>query len=294
MINNHRTRSYDIFKNLKMNKKMMLAIPFFILVLLFVIIPVIIIITYAFLPTSSGDISHNWEILNHSVILKILRSIYISFVSTLVCVLIAYPFCYFLSMSKNKAYKSIVMLIITAPIWSSLLIKLIGLKTLFDTINGAGNSTYGDIFTIIGLTYIYLPFMMMPLYNSFETLPKNLIYASRDLGRNFFSTFFKVILPYTKQALIAGITLVYLPSLTSVAISAFLNNNNDGTLIGGIIEGSASNANSSDIALARVSVLSLVIGLIILFMYAIYVLTPKLYKLIKQTNSMKASLLNEK
>ena len=294
MISNKELKTYDFFKNFRMNKKLLLAIPFFILTLLFIVIPLIIIITYAFLPTSAGSIEDNWEILNSSVMMKILRSIYISLASTLICIFIAYPFCYFLSMSKNKIYKSVVMLVVTAPIWSSLLIKLIGLKTLFDTINGAGNSTYGDVFTMIGLVYIYLPFMMMPLYNSLESLPKNLIYASRDLGRNFVTTFFKVILPYTKHALIAGITLVYLPSLTSVAVSAFLNNNNDGTLIGGIIEGSAGNANNSDIALARVSVLSLTIGLIILGMYGIYTLTPKVYKMIKKSNSKRMEKVNEK
>ncbi|GHU47822.1 hypothetical protein FACS1894218_3100 [Bacilli bacterium] len=146
----------------------------------------------------------------------------------------------------------------------SFLVKLIGLKTFFDLCAGYDNSTYGNMFTVIGLIYLYLPFMIMPIYSVLNDMPKNLVYASYDLGYGGFRTFLKVVVPYTKTALVSGITLVFLPSLTTVAVPQFLNNNNNGSMIGDLIVDQGQAGLTSDIALARASTLSLVLSLLML------------------------------
>jgi spermidine/putrescine transport system permease protein len=117
--------------------------------------------------------------------------------------------------------------------------------------------------------------MIMPLYSVLNDMPKNLVYASYDLGYGPFKTFFKVTLPYTRGALASGITLVFLPALTTVAVPQFLNNNNDGSMIGDIIVDQGQSGLTSDIALARASTLSLVLSLILLVGFLCYIIFYK-------------------
>ena len=284
---NNKYYSYYKIKDTKLftnkfvfSKGLLLALPYIFITLLFVIVPLIVILINAFTP-STGNINDNWGVLTGTIWIKIGKSIYISIVTTIFILLIAFPFSYFLSLSNNKVWKSILIIITTAPIWVNMLVKLIGIKTIFDLINDVQNSTYGDIYTILGLTYIYLPFMIIPLYNSLNTIPKNLINASKDLGRNNFYTFIFVIIPWCKNALISGIVLVLLPCFTTVAVPSFLNNNNDAGLIGDVIINQGENGLNSPIALSRTSVLVLVVSSIVLLIYGIIVYLPKLYFLIK-------------
>ncbi|GAA5414652.1 ABC transporter permease [Ureaplasma ceti] len=275
------TNKFTITNNL------FLIIPFILITLIFVVIPLIVILVNAFTPGKNSTVAENWGVITGTVGIKIGKSTYISIVSTILTVLISFPFAYGLSMSKNKIFKVIVMLIITAPVWTNLLIKLIGLKTLFDLMNHAENSTYGPIFTILGLTYLYIPFMIIPLYTALESLPKNLINASKDLGRNSFYTFFAVILPWCKQALISGVVLVLLPCFTTVAVPSFLNNDNNGGLIGNTIIHQGENGLSSKVALSRTSVLALVVSAAMFVIYGLIVWTPKLVKVIRKAAAKK-------
>ncbi len=269
------------------NKRLWLVVPFALLTLILVIIPLIMVIVQAFIPVSGGSVNDNWSIVTGTVWEKIGKSLYISITATIFAIILAYPFCYFLSFNKSKLFKSIVLLTITAPIWSSLLIKLIGLKTFFDVINGEMNSTYGDIFTIIGITYMYVPFMIIPLYTTLEAMPRSLIDASKDLGHNSIRTFFYIVVPYTKNALFSGISLVLLPAFTSVAIPAFLNNANNGDMIGNIIIDQGQNGLESRIAIARASALSLLVSLVMFLVYGLIVLSPKMYRSIMRYKSQR-------
>ena len=290
-----RNISNKVFKpKQKFSKQILLVIPFILLSLLLVITPMIMILIKSFLPTESGSSTLNWSYMDGFVWGKILLSIILAIIATFLCVLIAYPFSYFLSFGSSKLFKTIVVIIITAPIWTSFLVKLIGLKTFFDICAGYNNSTYGHIWTVIGMTYIYLPFMILPLYNTLEDMPKNLIYASKDLGQNGLKTFFKVVLPYTKLALLSGLTLVFLPCVTTVAIPQFMNNAPNGATIGDIIVQEGEQAATSEIALARASTLSLVVSIIMLALYGLIALTPKVFKWFKEKKVSKNIIANEK
>ena len=257
------TKIKEFIKSPSNWRRIGLMLPYFLVAVIFIVIPMILMIVKSLSPTSSGPMTLNWQFMNGFIWQKILMSFIIAIITTVITILLAYPFAYFLCFSVHrKAVKALLILLITAPIWMSLLIKIIGLKTLFDCINGYQNSTYGNIFTVIGLVYIYLPFMIIPIYNVLEDMPKNLINASKDLGYTTFGTFFRVVLPYTKGALASGITLVFLPALTTVAVPQYMNSSASGTMIADIIMQEGIMAQTSDLSLARASTLSLVITLI--------------------------------
>ena len=260
-----------------------LILPFFLVALIFIVIPMILMIVKSFSPTSSGPMSLNWNFMNGFVWQKIAMSLLIAVITTVITMLLAYPFAYFLCFSvRSKAAKALLVLLVTAPIWMSMLIKIIGLKTLFDCINGYQNSTYGNVFTVIGLVYLYLPFMILPIFNVLEDMPKNLVNASKDLGYTTFGTFFKVVLPYTKGALASGITLVVLPSLTTVAVPQYMNASPSGTMIGDIMMQEGIMAQTSDLSLARASTFSFVIILVMVVAAAIIFGGIKIAKVIKR------------
>lgn len=261
-------------------KRFYLIIPFLLISIILIIAPIIVIIINVLQPVNS-NINDNWQIMTTTIWQKIGKSLWIAVVSTIIVLIISFPFAYGLSIFKNKIFQNLVIFFITTPVWINILIKLIGLKSIFDIINGQINSTYGDIYTILGLIYIYTPFMIMPIFSALQTLPKNLINASKDLGRNNFYTFINITIPWCKTAIISGITLVLLPCFTTVIVSGFMNNNNDGSLIGSVIMNQGDSGLNSKIALARTSVLVLVVSCVTLFVYLTLVYIPKLYFFIK-------------
>lgn len=263
----------------KFNKKLLLVLPFVIMSLILFVIPLMMVIIKSFLPTSAGGVGLNWSMMSSFVFGKIGLSILLALIATVICTILAYPFAYMMAFNRSKSFKAVVIVLITAPIWSSMLVKLIGLKTFLDVCAGYSNSTYGHIFTIIGLVYIYIPFMILPIYNVLDDMPRNLVFASQDLGQNMAKTFFKVVIPYSKTAFYAGLTMVFLPAVTTVAIPQFLNNSTNNATIGDIIVQEGEEGLISDIALARSSSLSLVVSIFVLVLYLFIAFLPKLFKL---------------
>ncbi len=263
--------------NKKFSRKFLLTLPYVIITLLFLIVPMLMIVIFSFLPVNGFSIIDNWNYVNTFVWEKIAISFFDAIITTIVVILISYPFAYFLAFNCSMKAKTIVILMITAPIWTSFLVKLIGLKTFFDFLNGYENSTRGQFFTIVGLVYLYTPFMILPLYNTLIELPKSLIFASKDLGRGNFNTFMNVVIPYTKAALFSGITLVFLPSFTTVAVPEFLNANPNGSLISDILMEEGGLALTSKISLARASSLSLILLLLMTAGYILFIFGRFIY-----------------
>lgn len=263
--------------NEQAKKRFLLTIPFLVITALFLILPMVMIFVKSFIPIGGHQVSDNWNFINGFVWNKILISFIDAIVATFVVMLISYPFAYFLAFNGSKTFKSLCILMITAPIWTSFLVKLIGLKTFFDAVNGYENSTSGQVFSIIGLVYLYTPFMVLPLYNTLVELPKNLIYASKDLGRGSIDTFFRIVIPYTKAALFSGVTLVFLPSLTTVAVPQFLNASPSGSLIADVLMEEGQLALASDISLARASSLSLLLLGLMTAGYLLFIVGKKIY-----------------
>ncbi|MBQ5543437.1 MAG: ABC transporter permease [Mycoplasmataceae bacterium] len=268
-----------MFKTLKtsdiFNSKFLLMLPFLIIALILIIVPTIIIIVYAFIPHYGLGEAANWKVMTLTTWQIIGWTLLTSFITTLLCIVIGFPFAYFLSSYQNKVFKAFALLVITSPIWSSTLFKLIGLKTMFDILNGAINSTYGDQYTILGYVYIFLPLMILPIYQILDGMPKNYKLASLDLGASKLKTFFLIILPYAKNGLISGITLVFIPSMMIISVTAYLNNASNSQLLGGEIYSQGSLGLDNKLSLSRASIISIVSALILLILWFLIVKIPK-------------------
>lgn len=277
---------------LKPDKKLLLALPFIAFTLIMFIIPLMIVVIKALTPVNAGGVqgtvSDNFAPVDDYFWTKIGKSVWISLAATALALVFSLPFCYFLVMVRHRGYKTMVILFATAPIWSSFLIKLIGLKSLFDLINTAAagtletNTTFGDGWTMLGIWYVYLPFMILPLYTVLDSMPKSYMLASRDLGWNAFSSFFLVVIPYCRSAMISGLILVLLPAFTTVAVPQFLNNANDSSMVGDYIFSLGETGVGSDVAVAQASAISLILGLFILGVYLLWWGVPRVVRLIKR------------
>ncbi|ADC31297.1 ABC-type spermidine/putrescine transport system permease component I [Mycoplasmoides gallisepticum str. F] len=285
-----------IAQTLKAPKKTWLILPYFLLLLVLFIIPLIIVLVNAFSPfsvqTQDGktipvDVSENFSIIDSFTITKMLKSFGLAIACTIICLVIAFPFAYILSITKSKLFKYSVVALVTAPIWNSFLIKVIGLKSLLDLIFGEANSTFGDGWSLLGLVYIFMPFMILPIYTVLISMPKNYMLASQDLGYNYFMSFFKIVIPYCKNAIISGVTLVLLPSFTTAGIGRFVNNANNGELIGGYLLSLGANGLESRVAISQASALSLTLAILILVFYTLFFVVPKIFGYLKKRSVLK-------
>ena len=286
MINKIFTKQNNIFpeKNKKIQKRFLFVLPLILLLICFCFIPLFFIFVKPF----QNNVNLTWMVVNKFIWQKILLSLVLSLISTFACIIISYPFCYLLIFNRKKIFKTISIILITMPIWLSFLIKIIGLKTFFDVCIGYSNSTYGHIFTIIGIVYMNLPFMILAIFNVLDGMPKNLILASYDLGQNWFKTFIKVIFPYTKVGFFFGVSIVFLSSITTVSIPQFMNNNNDGFMIGTILISESERGIINSIAASRISAISLITTVSALFFYFfIFVLPQMIFKIFQRKNFRK-------
>lgn len=212
----------------------------------FIIIPLLMILYYGL-----TDKSGNFTLMNLAQIttqenLKALGlALLLSFVSTLICLILAYPLAMILS-EKNVNQTSFIVLIFILPMWMNFLLRTLAWQNLLEK-NGVINmilhffhlpdltliNTPGAI--ILGMVYNFLPFMVLPIYNVLSKIDKDVIFAARDLGANSLQTFSKIILPLSVPGIISGITMVFVPSLTTFVISDLLGGSKI-LLIGNVIE----------------------------------------------------------
>lgn len=216
-----------------------LCIPYGLFLILFVIAPLLVIVYYAF-TNGEGQFTLNNFInffTDSNTIGTLLYSLFTALVTTVICLLIAYPVALILANSKLKK-KSVLLMLFIMPMWINFTLRVTALKEVLTTIEG--NLAYHPFLnTIIGMTYDFLPFMILPLYTTLEKIDKKLIEASNDLGANNRITFLKVTLPLSTPGIISGITMVFLPVMTNYVVLDMLYNS---TYIMGSLIGSYFNA----------------------------------------------------
>lgn len=247
---NARTPKTPIHKNGTaapgMPKAKWLSVPYLIWMIGFIIIPLIVIIYYGLTSSDGGFTLDNIAVILDPINLKALRiALELSLVSTAICLLIAYPLAMILSRSKMKSNSFIVMIIIL-PMWMNFLLRTIAwqnilektgvINTVLKILNlPALNIINTPAAIILGMVYNFLPFMVLPIYNTLIKIDKDVIDAARDLGANGTQTFLKIILPLSIPGVISGITMVFVPSLTTFVISTILGGSKI-VLIGNVIE----------------------------------------------------------
>lgn len=211
-----------------------LCIPYALFLILFVIAPLIVIIYYAF---TNGQGQFTFEnfinfFSSTNTIGTLIYSLFLAAVTTIVCLIIAYPTAYILARSGFKKQHVLLMLFIL-PMWINFTLRITALKEVLALIEG-NIARYTFLNSVIGMVYDFLPFMILPLYTCFLKLDKNLMEAASDLGANRFMVFLKVTLPLSVPGIISGITMVLLPSMTNYVVLDMLYNSTYimGSLIG--------------------------------------------------------------
>ncbi len=153
------------------------------------------------------------------------NSLYMAGIATIICLIVGYPFAFMIAKLPEK-YRPFLLFLVVLPFWTNSLIRIYGMK-IFLGVKGVLNNTLlslgiisepirilnTEIAVIIGLVYILLPFMILPLYSSIEKIDGRLLEAAKDLGANAFQRFVKVIIPLTMPGIVAGCLLVLLPAM---------------------------------------------------------------------------------
>lgn len=250
------------------NKRLSLFnIPYVIWMALFVVAPIIMVLVYAFSSADGGFTLENFTNMEtYAVVFG--RSFKLAIIATIVCLLIGYPVSYLMS-KEGPRFQRIAMVLIMLPMWMNFLLRTyswmsilenngllnqlfrsIGLIDLVNLVNSWLNSTFGlELATnlthfkmigtqgavVLGMVYNYLPFMILPIYSVIVKLDGSLLEAARDLGANSAGVFRKVILPLSLPGVLSGITMVFVPSVSTFAISRLLGGGTQ-MLLGDLIE----------------------------------------------------------
>lgn len=222
------------------------AAPFLIWAVLFIFCPVVAIAWYGLTDAQGAMTLANISLMTHWEYLKALElSIVLALISTVICLIVAYPLCLILT-EKKRGKGSLLFLLFILPMWMNSLLTTMAWQTILEK-NGILNQflrllSLPDVSLIntpaaivIGMIYNFLPYMVLPLYVALSKINGNVIAAARDLGASSWQTFTKVILPLSLPGAISGITMVFIPSLTTFFISGFLGGNKI-LLIGNIVE----------------------------------------------------------
>ena len=248
------------------NKRLALYnIPYVIWMALFVVIPIIMVVVYAFSTADGGFTLENFSNMGaYAVVFG--RSFKLALIATAICLLIGYPISYVMS-REGPRFQRIVMVLIMLPMWMNFLLRTyswmsilenngllnqlfqnIGLIDLYNSIAirfAADPALYEPIThfqmigtqgaVVLGMVYNYLPFMILPIYSVIVKLDTSLLEAARDLGANSAGVFRKVILPLSLPGVLSGITMVFVPSVSTFAISRLLGGGTQ-MLLGDLIE----------------------------------------------------------
>ena len=216
-----------------------LGIPYGVFLLLFVVAPLLVLFFYAF---TNGQGQFTLQNLTEfftdpNTLGTLAYSLAIAGVTTLLCLLIAYPVAYILATSKLKA-KSVIIMIFVMPMWINFSLWITALKEILTIIEG-NLAYYPFLNSVLGMTYDFLPFMILPIYNTIVKLDGSLNEAARDLGANERGAFRRVTLPLSMPGIISGVSMVFLPAMTNYVVLDMLYNS---TYIMGSLIGSYFNA----------------------------------------------------
>ncbi len=223
-----------------------LAIPYRLFLLFFVVIPLLIILYYAFTNGDTGKFTFEnfinffsgtggQSFFESSRFKTIVQSLFISLMSTALCLLIAYPVAYIIANCKLKSKIGLLLLFIV-PMWVNFVLRINALKELFSWIGiYLKSDAWNVVNTILGMVYDFLPFMILPIYTTITKIDKSYLEAAKDLGATPAQGFLKVTLPLSKSGIMSGISMVFLPSMTNYVVSNYMTFNHT-KIIGAFID----------------------------------------------------------
>lgn len=248
-------------------KRSYFSFPYFFLSVLFIVIPLIILLVYSFLDTT--DIAKSGvrfvffenygEFFSKIETWKVLgRSFLIAFITTAACLSLAYPLAMILSNSKlNKS--AILVLLFVLPMWINSILRTYAVKALYEVLGWQNVNSY--IKVILAMVYDFFPFMLLPLYVVMVNMDKSYIEASEDLGASPVSTFLKVKLPLSLPGIISGILMVFMPTVSTFAISDIVAASPNMYLFGNLINNSLSSEPTYGLGSAYAFILLIIIAI---------------------------------
>ncbi len=258
------------------NRKKWLALPYGVWAAGFIIIPLLMIIYFAFTDDETGafTLANFSEAFTPETAKALGLSILLAAVSTLICLVLAYPLAMILAEKKTNA-SGLIILIFILPMWMNFLLRTFAWQTLLEK-NGVINSILGFFglpelaiintpwAIILGMVYNFLPFMVLPIYNVLIKIDKEIFEAARDLGAGPWQTFTKITVPLSVPGIISGITMVFIPALTTFVISDLLGGSKI-LLIGNVIEQEFKQLNNWNVgsAMSLVLMIFIVISMIV-------------------------------
>ncbi len=232
-----------------MKKKSFLAYPYIIWSAIFIVIPLILVIFFSFSKEVDGGYVlslENYKTLMDPIYFKVFfRSIGLAGLATLICLIVGYPVAYIISKAPLSKRGTLILLFIL-PMWMNFLLRTYAWVAILGK-NGLLNSflgifgiepisiLYTNFAILLGMVYNFLPFMVLPIFTSLSKMDNDLINAAHDLGANKFQVFTKVIFPLSLPGVISGITMVFMPAVTTFAISRLLGGGKF-MLLGDLIE----------------------------------------------------------
>ena len=242
------------------NKRSLFAVPYVGWMTLFVVVPIVMVVIYAFSSAGGGfTLEHFASMGTYASVFT--RSFWLAILATLICLLIGYPAAYFIS-REGPRFQRIAMMLIMLPMWMNFLLRTyswmsvlenngllnqlfrsVGIIDLYNRIAGNFGQAPVDHFNMIGtsgavvlgMVYNYLPFMILPIYSVIEKMDGSLLEAARDLGAGSARVFRKVILPLSLPGVLSGVTMVFVPSVSTFAISRLLGGGTQ-MMLGDLIE----------------------------------------------------------
>ena len=238
------------------NKLSRFAVPYVVWMAIFVVAPILIMVVYAFSNADGGATLDNFvQMGGYAAVFG--RSFKLAIIATAICLLIGYPVSYFLS-REGASFQKIAMVLIMLPMWMNFLLRTyswmtilenngllnqlfqkLGIIALYNSITGSNLEYFSKMNTqgavVLGMVYNYLPFMILPIYSVIIKLDHSLLEAARDLGAGSLTVFRRVILPLSLPGVVSGITMVFVPSVSTFAISRMLGGGTE-LLLGDLIE----------------------------------------------------------
>ena len=222
--------------------------PYVVWMVLFTVVPILLVLYYSLIAPGGGlrlTLAHYARVFEPLYLTVIWRSIQLALVSTLACFALGYPVAMILANSPDKQQFSLIVLFVV-PMWMNFLARTYAWLSIMET-NGILNNIlgvfgigpfgmlYNSGAVVLGMVYNFLPFMVFPIFTVLRKLDPSLIEAAEDLGANPLKTFLRVTFPLSLPGVLSGVTMVFMPSVTTFAISQLLGGGQF-TLIGNLIE----------------------------------------------------------
>lgn len=251
--------------------KKVISAPYLIWMAIFVVVPLIMVAYFAFFVDGHFTLDYVASVSQYTNIF--IRSIWLAAIATVICLVIAYPVAMILS-EMDASYQGTVLMIVMLPMWMNFLLRTYAWMTILGN-NGILNQFFG-LFglgpfkllntqgaVVLGMVYNYIPFMLLPIYNVIAKIDKSVLEAAQDLGCNRANVILKAVLPLSLPGVMSGITMVFVPAISTFIISRMLGGGGN-LLIGDLIEmqflGNSYNPNLG----AAISLVLMVIVLLIM------------------------------